>query len=91
MSAVLVMVLLAQTADVRSTKHNLSAGSVNSIKASAEDQVCVFCHIPHGASQSRAVWNRDLSEARRIVEAKRNEVRTGCIQPELFDMLKGKE
>lgn len=37
------------------------------------------------------VWNRDLREARRIVEAKRNEVRTGCIQPELFDMLKGKE
>ncbi|HQL07965.1 MAG TPA: hypothetical protein PLE35_00090 [Lentisphaeria bacterium] len=36
-------------------------------------------------------WNRDLREARRIVEAKRNEVRTGCIQPELFDMLKGKE
>ena len=36
------------------------------------------------------VWNRDLREARRIVEAKRNEVRTGCIQPELFDMLKGK-
>ena len=37
------------------------------------------------------VWNRDLREARRIVEAKRNEVRTGRIQPELFDMLTGKE
>ena len=52
--------VLAQVADVRATRHNLSAGSVNSVRASAEDQVCVFCHIPHGASQSRAVWNRDL-------------------------------
>lgn len=62
MTPVLLLTLLvsSQVADVRATKHNLSAGSVNSIKASAEDQVCVFCHIPHGASQSRAVWNRDL-------------------------------
>ncbi len=61
MIAALTLLVLAQSADIRSTKHNLSAGSVNSVKASAEDQVCVFCHIPHGASQSRAVWNRDLS------------------------------
>lgn len=37
--------------------------------------------------QSIETWNRDLREARRIVEAKRNAIRTGCIQPELFDMM----
>lgn len=34
------------------------------------------------------VWNRDLRAARKIIDAKRNELRTGCIQPELFDMMK---
>jgi len=34
------------------------------------------------------VWNRDIRAARKIIDAKRNELRTGCIQPELFDMLK---
>jgi len=60
MTAIIALVALAQ-ADVRATKHNLSASSPNAIRASTEDQVCVFCHVPHGASQSRAVWNRDLS------------------------------
>ena len=36
------------------------------------------------------VWNRDLRAARKIIDAKRNELRTGCIQPELFDMLREK-
>ncbi len=62
MSAVLVLTVwtsLAQ-ADVRNTRHNLSATSSNTVRATSETQVCVFCHVPHGASQSRAVWNRDL-------------------------------
>ena len=61
MSAFFVSLLLLGQADVRGTKHNLSASSSNTVKALTEDQVCVFCHVPHGASQSRAVWNRDLS------------------------------
>jgi uncharacterized Fe-S cluster-containing MiaB family protein len=36
------------------------------------------------------VWNRDIRAARKIIDAKRNELRTGCIQPELFDMLREK-
>jgi uncharacterized Fe-S cluster-containing MiaB family protein len=34
------------------------------------------------------IWNRDIREAKRIIERKRNELRSGCIQPELFDVVK---
>lgn len=47
--------------DIRATKHNLSSTSTNAVRAVTEDQVCVFCHIPHGAYQSRPVWNRNLA------------------------------
>lgn len=69
--------------DVRGTKHNLSAAAdgattpsggkvpVRAIKASAETQVCVFCHTPHeaesivfGTGQNAVgapLWNRKLS------------------------------
>jgi hypothetical protein len=57
-----------RVADVRSTLHNLSVNGPGTTRASAggTDQVCVFCHTPHGASQAdqggtplRApLWNR---------------------------------
>lgn len=34
------------------------------------------------------VWNRDIREARKIIERKRNELRSGCIQPELLTVVK---
>lgn len=59
MSAFLLLVL-AQVSEVKLTRHNLSASSDNPIRATTVDQVCVFCHVPHGASDSRATWSRDL-------------------------------
>lgn len=56
----LVLVGVLGQADVRNTRHNLSATTANTVRAQSETQVCVFCHVPHGASQSRAIWNRDL-------------------------------
>jgi predicted CXXCH cytochrome family protein len=53
--------LLAQVSDIRSTRHNLSAASSNAVRAATLDEVCVFCHTPHGAYQSRPVWNRNLA------------------------------
>ncbi|TKB48293.1 hypothetical protein FCL40_13160 [Ferrimonas sediminicola] len=46
------------------TKHNLSAGSGNEVRASGEDQLCVFCHTPHGAASSAQapLWNRQLPQ-----------------------------
>jgi hypothetical protein len=39
-------------------RHNLSSGSSNTIKATSETRICVFCHTPHGASAQSALWNR---------------------------------
>jgi len=57
----LLALALAQQSDVRSTRHNLSAAGPNVIRATSLDEVCVFCHTPHGAYQSRPIWNRDLT------------------------------
>jgi hypothetical protein len=53
----------APESNVRATKHNLSASSSSSVKASSEQQVCVFCHTPHGATEEPGapLWNRQLS------------------------------
>lgn len=51
-------------ADVRNTKHNLSASGPGPVKAVSESQVCAFCHTPHGATPGvTPLWNRRLSGA----------------------------
>ncbi|MDH3716197.1 MAG: hypothetical protein OET44_20395, partial [Gammaproteobacteria bacterium] len=49
--------------DVANTAHNLSVTGPGSVTATAEDEVCVFCHTPHGASSfpGSPLWNRQLS------------------------------
>jgi len=55
-------VLGERIADVRNTRHNLSASGTGTVKATTETQVCVFCHTPHGATQGvTPLWNRQLS------------------------------
>ncbi|MBI1966081.1 MAG: hypothetical protein HYS46_07525 [Betaproteobacteria bacterium] len=50
--------------DVRGTQHNLSTTGPGPVKATAETQVCVFCHTPHGATPGvTPLWNRTLSTA----------------------------
>ena len=50
--------------DVANTKHNLSATGAGVVKATSEDQICVFCHTPHAATTSAApLWNKELSTA----------------------------
>lgn len=61
MIALALSLLLAAPSDVRSTKHNLSASSTQAVHAATLDEICVFCHVPHGAYRSRPIWNRDLS------------------------------
>lgn len=48
-----------------SNRHNLSSGASmsNPVKAmpannGGTDQICIFCHTPHSASNSGALWNR---------------------------------
>lgn len=70
--ACLAMVLLAgasanaeRVSDIRNTKHNLSVSSSGNVKATAEDQVCAFCHTPHHAQAlpKAPLWNRNASGA----------------------------
>jgi len=42
------------------TKHNLSPSGVGTVKATESTGVCVFCHTPHNANPTLALWNRDL-------------------------------
>lgn len=45
-------------AGVAGTMHDLSAGNSSSPYQSDEDQICVFCHTPHGGSLDGPLWNR---------------------------------
>ncbi|MGC2048389.1 MAG: cytochrome c3 family protein [Gallionella sp.] len=48
---------------IENTKHNLSASGPGTVKATSENQVCVFCHTPHkaNATVNPPLWNRELS------------------------------
>ncbi|MBI4984568.1 MAG: cytochrome c3 family protein [Rhodocyclales bacterium] len=54
----------ALAAGISSTKHNLSSGGSGETRSgkSSTDQICVFCHTPHGSDTSAPVplWNRKL-------------------------------
>ncbi len=45
-------------AGVATSKHNLSASGPGTVKATSEDQICVFCHAPHNNSPTTPLWNR---------------------------------
>jgi hypothetical protein len=51
--------------DIRNTRHNFSTSGPGVVRAVSEDELCVFCHTPHGASQAAVtpLWNRSLSGA----------------------------
>ncbi len=62
-SVVSSLSLAATESNVQQTKHNFSTSGTNTVKATTESQVCVFCHTPHGATteQEAPLWNRQLS------------------------------
>jgi len=39
--------------------HNLSVSGPGTIKATSEDQVCIFCHTPHNSLPSSPLWNKE--------------------------------
>lgn len=49
--------ICAQT--IISTKHNLSVSGPGTIKASSEQEVCIFCHTPHNSKPQGPLWNRN--------------------------------
>jgi len=67
-SALLLLAPQAQAdriSDIRNTKHNLSVTGPGEVRAISEDEICVYCHTPHGAASSEPtpLWNRDLGDA----------------------------
>lgn len=51
-------------AQVALTKHNLGASTTGPNSYSGTQEVCVFCHTPHGADVTASVplWNRNLAD-----------------------------
>ncbi len=49
----------AQT-QIAHTMHNLSPSGPGQIRENQAAGVCIFCHTPHNARPTRALWNREL-------------------------------
>ena len=49
------------TSAVVDTKHNLSVTGTGSVKASSEQEICIFCHTPHNAAPMQPLWNHASS------------------------------
>ena len=51
------------SAQIATTKHNLGSTGPGPNKFGGTDELCVFCHTPHGADTSAAapLWNRVIS------------------------------
>lgn len=45
------------------TAHNLSVSGPGSVKATSEQEICIFCHTPHNATAVQPLWNRTLPVA----------------------------
>ena len=63
-SWLLLGVFTANAASIVGSKHDLSVnGPASGITASAETEVCIFCHTPHFSSTQAPLWNRTNSSA----------------------------
>lgn len=47
-------------AGILNTKHNISTSGPGTVKGATEQEVCAFCHIPHGSQPGNPLWNRDM-------------------------------
>lgn len=53
------LVLNAQS--IVTTKHNLSISSPGTVKATSENEICIFCHTPHNSTPKAPLWNRNVN------------------------------
>ncbi|MFQ5548699.1 MAG: cytochrome c3 family protein [Woeseia sp.] len=52
------------SADISTSRHNLSVTGPGPIKSTTEQEICVYCHTPHRARTTTGLlWNRDDSTA----------------------------
>lgn len=57
---IIVASSFGQSQSIVDTQHNLSAGGPGDVRATTEEQVCIFCHTPHNSSPIQPLWNRFL-------------------------------
>ncbi|MCL4222265.1 MAG: hypothetical protein KJZ65_12945 [Phycisphaerales bacterium] len=50
----------AQFSSVVDSPHNLSTSGPGAIRATSEEEVCIFCHAPHNSTPIRPLWNRAM-------------------------------
>ncbi len=55
--------VIAQVQSVINTPHNLSTSGPGTVRATTEEQVCIFCHTPHNASTIQPLWNRYMPQS----------------------------
>jgi predicted CXXCH cytochrome family protein len=48
---------------IANTVHNLTPSGPGTVKTTQPAGLCIFCHTPHNANPTRALWNRDLPGA----------------------------
>ena len=53
-------VALGQANSIIHSAHNLSASGPGAIRATSEQEICVFCHTPHSAAPIQPLWNRNV-------------------------------
>jgi predicted CXXCH cytochrome family protein len=61
--AAVTYIAYGQVQSVVNSPHNLSASGPGSVRASSEQEICIFCHAPHNSSKVQPLWNRYESAA----------------------------
>ena len=63
--AVLSLAVGTAFAGIANTKHNLGSTGTGTNSFDGTDEICVFCHTPHGADTTAnpPLWNRILDPA----------------------------
>ncbi|MBL9120848.1 MAG: hypothetical protein JNL80_13135 [Phycisphaerae bacterium] len=62
----------AQMQSVVISPHNLSASGPGQIRATSEQEICIFCHTPHNATAIKPLWNRELPTSSYTVYSSRS-------------------
>src|ERR1035437_7603313 len=50
---------IVNSQSIVNTKHNLSVTGPGTIKATAESEICLFCHTAHNSKPLSPLWNRN--------------------------------
>jgi predicted CXXCH cytochrome family protein len=59
-AAILGLVCPPSRAEIANTLHNLTPSGPGTVKNPEQVGMCRFCHTPHRAGQTTALWNRNL-------------------------------